>query len=293
MTQMVTQTVNGNRYRRQPASTIPQPIQRPAFNDTWLAKAGEFIERQVEQAKPEQEREYWERMTPEALLRDQIEKCRREDDRWFRHLYWKRWERYDRIVEQRGKRYLGCRWANYETNTPEQLAVFNGLRVWCETLPTRIKHGENLILVGPCGTGKDHLLTCVVREAILLHDFRCEWTTGPELFKRWRNEFDGGTKLDPGDSQFAGRYGGLDSILCISDPVQPGGTLTQYQSERMYALVDKRWSQGVSTFLTVNASGRDDLEQRLGVAIVDRLADRATTFACNWPSYRKPLGKVS
>lgn len=231
----------------------------------------------------------WEGLTPEQQVEDWIRDERRKEDYAWRDRYLTRWQTCQQILASRGARYLRCRWQNYVVETPEQATVIEGLRTWADTLAARVRRGEHLLLFGLCGTGKDHVLACLVRQAMLRHGIFSQWVTGPELFRRWRAEFNGGSSVDPGDDKCAS---GPRPLLVISDPVLPGGTLTPYQAERLYALIDRRSSYQTSTWISVNTTGREDLEQRLGVAIVDRLRDHATTFSFGWPSYRQPLPKV-
>jgi len=276
---------------------IPPPRLRTTYSAHWLAKAERHIAENLAAARNEQQDvvrkhrlKLWESVTPEQQVEDWIRDERRKEDYAWRDKCLTRWQTCQEILARRGARYLRCRWRNYVVETPEQATVVEGIRTWADTLPARIRRGENLLLFGLCGTGKDHVLACLVRHAMLRHNIFSQWVTGPELFRRWRAEFNGGSSVDPGDDRCAN---GPRPLLVISDPVLPGGTLTPYQAERLYALIDRRSSWQASTWISVNTTGRDDLEQRLGVAIVDRLRDHATTFSFSWPSYRQPLGKVS
>lgn len=275
---------------------IPPPRLRTTYNAETLVAAEEYIAENLAAARNEQQDfvrnrrlKLWESLTPEQQVEDWIRAERRKEDYDWRNKCLTRWQTCQEILARRGARYLRCRWQNYVIETPEQATVVEGIRTWADTLPARIRRGENLLLFGLCGSGKDHALAVLIREAMLRHGIFAQWTTGPELFRRWRAEFNGGSSVDPGDDKCSGPR----PLLLISDPVLPGGTLTPYQAERLYALIDRRSSFQTSTWISVNATGREDLEQRLGVAIVDRLRDHATTFAFSWPSYRQPLPKVT
>lgn len=280
-------------YHRRGVGTIPAPRSQPTFEQL-LEKAKAKIEgeRSAMQSRSEWMAKYWQDITPEKYIEQRIREWRRENDGKWRATYRFRWESVEKLLYERGHRYLRCRWQNYEAETKEQIAVFNGIRKWCETAKQRIANGENLLLIGACGTGKDHLLACILRDVVMRSGLGAEWTTGPRMFARWRAEFDRNDEetSDPGETPvWSKRYRGLKPILAISDPVAPGGTLTPYQTERLFAILDKRSSHGASTFVTINAASRADLEQRLGVAIVDRLRDQATPFAFTWESFRKTI----
>jgi len=196
------------------------------------------------------------------------------------------WKEY---ISDRGKRYEKCRLSNFRCQYDKQTAAVAMLNHYMDDMNKNIGNGKNLILFGPSGTGKDHLLTAMVRAAIgylefddsrTFQDWRnVRWFDGPSLSARVREEFD---KEGSIISELSRCW-----LLTLSDLVPPNGKLTDFQSDTIYRLVDYRYSRMLPTFVSINVRNRDELDAALGVAIADRLIDNAATISCDWPSYRK------
>jgi DNA replication protein DnaC len=195
---------------------------------------------------------------------------------------------WDGYVRARGERYKGCRIDNYETTCERQRAAIDALRVFGENIQTHIEAGRNLVMFGPSGTGKDHLITAMVHRAIGTlpkpeeRRFDIRWTDGPSLFAKVRAEI--AANEDRGDivSELANCW-----LLVLSDLLPPSAKLTDFQSDVIYRIVETRYSRMRPTWLSVNVRNRAELDSGLGVAVGDRLIDGAVTIACEWPSYRK------
>src|SRR5262245_15360443 len=76
-------------------------------------------------------------------------------------------------------------------------------------------------------------------------------------------------------------------ILAISDPVPPAGELKAWRVECLYRLIDRRYRQLKSTWMTINATSPEDAEQNLSSPVWDRLQELAVLVPCFWPSYRE------
>ena len=206
---------------------------------------------------------------------------------------------WEAFIEQRGRRYAECKLANYEVTCPSQEAVVKSLREYCEAIKERIATGVNVMLLGPAGTGKDHLTVALARAAIsacggekdsyngfsgrFRPGFDIQWSNGPALFGEVRATFDvKGARED----QIIDRLADT-SVLYLSDLLPPGGKLTDFQAAIVYQVVDSRYNHIKPTWLTLNVATRCEMEAGLGSAIVDRLIDGALILQCNWPSYRK------
>jgi len=179
----------------------------------------------------------------------------------------------------RGKLYLGGRFSNYEITRDAQAKAVGTLKAYCRALPGNVANRRGLVLYGTCGTGKDHLLAAVVRRVVLVHGIKVLWTTGPRLFNAFRSEIDG--------SDLTSRNCRDVEVLAVSDPIPPAGQLTPFISERLFGIVDARYSDGKPTWITCNVASREDMEHAIGVQTVDRLIDNAVLIRCDWPSYRK------
>jgi DNA replication protein DnaC len=187
------------------------------------------------------------------------------------------------LVAGRGERYRDCRLNNFEVTTEAQGSVRAVLVEFCQDINQNVGKGRGLILYGPKGTGKDHLAMACARAAVAAcHSLA--WVNGMDLFGTFRDAMGSGDR----ESELIARYTGAD-VLWISDPLPPAGALTEFQSQTLFRILDRRYSQRRGTWITVNVAKAVELEQRVGAQNFDRLRDGALVLSCNWPSYRRAV----
>jgi DNA replication protein DnaC len=190
----------------------------------------------------------------------------------------------ERLIGDVGELYRDATLESYEVRNSAQQTVVSSLAAYCQRGRDNVRAGRGIILYGPSGSGKDHLLIGVAKKAIG-GGFNVSAVTGPTLASELRGLIDSG---EP-EGRFFERYTGPD-VLLLSDPVPPGGTLTAFQAEGLYRIVDARYRAKRAIWSTINVSSGAEADQRVGSAIVDRLRDGALCLPCNWPSYRRPWG---
>jgi len=183
-----------------------------------------------------------------------------------------------------GVRYEHVTLENFELTGKRQRTALAQLKVYQKRLGEHLAAGNGLLLYGPAGTGKDHLVVALARQAILRHGYLVRYVSGPVLFRRLRQAIDERTD----EWQVIARFVHAP-LLVLSDPLPPAGQLTDYQAAVLYELIDRRSRQLHSTWATLNVSSAVEADQRLRPQIVDRLQDRALVVHCNWPSWRRPL----
>jgi len=185
------------------------------------------------------------------------------------------------IIRSAGQRYSRCRLDDFEQYHDRQIAVLEQLREFQTDLEGHIERGSNLVLFGPCGTGKDHLAMAMLRDAVLGCGVSGGWVSCQELFGRVRDRMDGNdTEASLIDDLTR------PEILVISDPVPPFGDLTDFQAAILFRVIDQRYRQRNGTWLTINVVDSDEAKQRIGHAVIDRLVHDSIGLHCNWPSYR-------
>lgn len=237
---------------------------------------GEF--RRYAERIAHQELEHWSAMTPERLRAqqeaEQAERIRAEQHK--RHAAWKQ------LIAIRGERYERCRLANFQAETDPQQRVVQALRDYGADICEHVTAGQGIVLFGPSGTGKDHLLTALMRLAMFQAGLSVEWRSGPAL---WSELYDRMTIRDRTEREFL-RPLIRAEVFALSDPTAQGAPLTDYQAGMLYRIIDERYNRQRPVWLTVNVSSRRELEELLGVPVVERLIHGALILPCNWPSYR-------
>lgn len=220
--------------------------------------------------------------TPEEIAakgRAMAEAQRQEQSR-------RKWEAWHRLTDPMGRRYQDCTLENFQiADTAHafdaQRTVLAEVQKYAANIVERIKDGVGLVLYGPSGTGKDHLLTGLSRVAVG-HELSIKWINGSTLYRTMREG------IGDTEDELVQRYM-YPAILYISDPMPPVGSLTPFQASALFAIVDGRYRGGKATWASMNVTDGQEASQRLGAAIADRLRDGAITLCCNWESHRKAL----
>jgi DNA replication protein DnaC len=212
------------------------------------------------------------------------------------------------VCESRGRRYSSARLENFECQTDAQRDAVKKLSDYCGDIDQRIEAGQNVLLLGPVGGGKDHLAFGVCYAAVkAFHEVL--WVNGTTLWLAFRRAISRDYKGTGRNVGLLDDYFQYDSSLCgdeaaivdqlqqvdvlaLSDPAPPGGQLSDYQATTLFEIIDSRYSQCRPTILTLNCATRAEAEQRIGQQVIDRLAHDSLNIVCNWPSYRQKQPEV-
>jgi DNA replication protein DnaC len=201
----------------------------------------------------------------------------------------KRWkqrkERQDEFLARRGRRYADARFETFIVSNDTQQRVVDALRDYAANAVANLKAGKNVLLVGPRGTGKDHLLTALAKEVFNTCEAITKWENGCDLVSTWRRQAIGEA------SDWPDYYGPDSNVLFISDLLPPAEPLSAYCQAKAFKLIDKRYSDRSPLWLSLNVASAAELNQRLGAQSADRLRHDALVLQCNWPSYRTEATK--
>lgn len=195
--------------------------------------------------------------------------------------------RLDDLDRQVGSRYRGATLKGWQfhgepDHRQDQASAVSHIAEYGAALHDNIHQGRNLVLHGPAGTGKDHLLAALAYHTVR-SGFRVRWTNGPDLFGTARDRIGSNAS----EAELLASLTGPD-VLVLSDPTTPGFPLTGWQAQLMYRIVDGRYRRQRPTWVSLNVRDGHEAETLLGVATVDRLRHDAIALECNWPSFRKP-----
>lgn len=199
-------------------------------------------------------------------------------------------ERADRCATIRNEvaTELGLRYSpalasfeSFKCDRQDQSRVLNRLKSYAATINNNISAGRNMILYGPVGTGKDHLLAALLYAAADAC-IASKWVNGLDLYGSWRDQIDAGTS----ESEMVKRFAEYP-VLAISDPIPPAGTPSAWNVGQLYRIVDARYRAMRPMWLTLNSAGDSDSESALSAPVFDRLKHNAEIIECRWPSYRE------
>jgi DNA replication protein DnaC len=205
-----------------------------------------------------------------------------EADKKRREMDERRWA-WREFVNRRGQRYGSCQFSTFEAPTDDHQKAVAALQAYAETISDKIRIGQNVILFGPPGTGKDHLCMAISREAFR-NGFTVAWANGQDLFAAIRDGMKEGTPERRTVAQFT-----TGDVLYLSDPLPPTGEGRQFQQETLFRIIDRCYSDLKPVWATLNVQNKQEAIERLGPQATDRLMHGALIIPCNWESARKPL----
>lgn len=195
----------------------------------------------------------------------------------------------NRLARQIGKRYSRCRFSNYvidETIPPEDRArqerSFKAIREWAKNIDQTIEAGQNLVLYGSVGTGKDHLLAACCMSACSA-GFSVEFRNASEVFmaaKATWGKF--GETVDDVLNPLI-----RADVLALSDPIPGIGEPDEHEVRWLLSVIDKRYREMRPTWITLNAVSSEDAGKSLSFQLIDRLKHGSLAVSMRWPSYRK------
>jgi len=194
-------------------------------------------------------------------------------------------DRQDRLVEFHravGERLAEATLENYVCREPGQARVVEALQEYASNIVAEVAAGAGIVLFGPSGSGKDHLLTALGRVAIGKYGLKLRWSNGMDLLGELRDRI----AENEAEEQWVKRMARPD-VLYISDPIPPRGELTTYQSSMLGRVLDRRHRDRRPTWVSMNVSHSTEADAIMGAPLVDRLKAGAIAAFCNWPSYRK------
>ncbi|MGQ0633095.1 MAG: ATP-binding protein [Planctomycetaceae bacterium] len=197
----------------------------------------------------------------------------------------KRCRHWSAVLRKLGRRYENATVENFEFyGEPEEMgrqhAVVDAVQTYRQTIAAHVRAGRGIIFFGPSGTGKDHLAAALLRE-VCREGLTADAVYGMDLFGKMRDRMGG--EESEGDLLLEVAQ---PDVLLLSDPLPPWGRLTDFQAQFMLRILHRRNAEMKATLVTVNVASRAELEDRLGTAAVDRLAQGALKLFCNWSSFR-------
>ena len=150
----------------------------------------------------------------------------------------------------------------------------------CENIRRFVGEGNQLILWGNIGTGKDHLAFAALRHAVS-EGYSAVWREGLSIYEEVADAY----REDKTHKEIYRTYAFPD-ILCISDPVFVCNW-TQAKQEALRKIVRLRYDAGKTTWITVNVKSVDQIGEMAGFDTLDRIFHKAAVIPCQWESYRK------
>lgn len=190
------------------------------------------------------------------------------------------------LITAIGPRYAKSSFVTYQVTRDDQTETVNRVKAYAAAIRDHFANGIGLTLIGPEGTGKDHLVVAAARQVIGSTGIGVVWKNGQDMLGEVRD------RMDADGATEAAWIASLQKpqILVISDPLPPGAAderLSQHMRSMLYRVIDHRYRFLRPTWITVNADNAKELDNRLGAPTAGRIAHASVTASCFWPSFRR------
>lgn len=176
-------------------------------------------------------------------------------------------------------RYERATLDNFTASTLMQRSVLKACRAYAGTADFGTAAG--LMLLGPVGTGKTHLLAAMARHMRLERAVTAKLTTAREIVRDLRACW----AKDAEHTEVDVLYGlthGLDVLLLDEAGMGFG---TDAELVQLFEVIDTRYALGNPTVVASNLAA-PALKAALGDRIFDRLREGAQVLTLDWPSHR-------
>lgn len=186
-----------------------------------------------------------------------------------------------------GERYTSCRFETFKHTSKAMRDVLEACQAIAANVAEELDAGRSVVLAGPVGTGKDHLMAAMLREVVRASR-TCERINGTDLAGQCRDIIGGHTS----EAEFLQRWATVD-LLALSDPEGNREKATEYYADWLYRIVDYRYRLRKSIWITINAMKQSEIAERIGERTWDRIQHNATIIRTNWQTHRKALRVVN
>ncbi|MBI3072614.1 MAG: ATP-binding protein [Deltaproteobacteria bacterium] len=203
--------------------------------------------------------------------------------------------RVDRFSEaQIPAKYRENAFESYESKTPSQARAQARLYELAKTISAK---SRGVLIAGPVGVGKTHLLVATLRYLTLERGISCRFADFFHLLGNLREGYAQGRS----DADLLGPLSTVD-VLAIDELGK--GRNTDWEYSILDELVSRRYNLGATTLLTTNyldappVEGRstrgfsaksvvETLEERVGARIYSRLLEMCEFLTLDGPDHRK------
>lgn len=192
----------------------------------------------------------------------------------------------ERMVRLVGERYADCTFGNFDIGNDRDRGhrsnAVSRVKGYAADIKARHAAGQNLILVGPCGTGKDHLASAVAR-CVLASGMTIAFSRGNSLAREMVAAQRSPEGLDR-------KYATKDFLLLSDIEPRVNEESSAFFQESMLEIIDERYRAMLPIIVTSNVKDSAQMKKAIGNRAVDRLLQGAVIVRMEWPSYRKAGG---
>lgn len=183
------------------------------------------------------------------------------------------------------KKFHEADFGNYEATTTAQKEVLRVCKEYADRVNEVCSRGENLLLLGSPGTGKNHLATAITK-AFLAAGRDVRIVKVYKLLRQVKETY--GRGAEERESDIIKRAVDLDLLIMDEWGFKATGTgeLSETDKALIFEIVDDRYEAGKPTLIISNLN-RKDLGAYIGNdRVLDRLMENHEELIFDWESYR-------
>lgn len=194
------------------------------------------------------------------------------------------------VIDAAGRQYAAATLDNFQFHGTDehqgrQRAALTAIRGFCDGFPDAVTEGRGVVLYGPCGTGKDHLMIGMLREAIRLGCHSVKWVDAAEMFGDFKDAL--GAQQNVGELL---RELVRPQLLAISDLVPGSEALTPFEADILFRLLNARGRRLKATWVNANVTDSQEMAAKIPAKCLSRIDFKSLPIPMHWPDYR-PIAK--
>ncbi|SUX99652.1 ATP-binding protein [Citrobacter youngae] len=179
------------------------------------------------------------------------------------------------------RRFEGCEFENYQTVNQDAAKNLAACQRYADTWQERLTAGTSMVMIGNCGTGKNHLAVSMAKSIIRDHLASVEITDVMRLTRAVKNTWRHGA--DSTEEDIIEHFASLDLLIIDEVGVQFGSPT---EMTILQEIINARYESVLPTILISNLTF-EQLKESIGERIVDRVTDGGRNhLAFGWESYR-------
>lgn len=196
----------------------------------------------------------------------------------------RRIELLTRILEVIPARFRGKSLESFREDYTAQIYIKKIVERFITTFAERLVNGNCLIFHGRPGTGKT-MLSLIAYEAIAKSGFTVGYEPSLQFLRIFKEkEFESNSAFTSLLESYTRK-----SLLIIDEATEGVGKYNfpaDWERKILFTLINARYEKQLCTIVITNRN-KEEMIERLGAPIVDRLSDKGLFLAFDWNSYRK------